>query len=111
VVGYGGGCTNNATNILMNGVVGTAIAYCITVENMGNTYFTNIRVIDKELKFKVGPIALHSPGATLRYVIPSTITGNLINTARVTGKPCDANGAFLIGVPDASKTSSSEVRI
>ena len=84
---------------LVTGTSGSAVTYCFTVTNTGDTNLSNITVDDADLGISLpvaGPIAA---GASANVFHETTITGDLINTATSNATAADPGGTPLPGIP------------
>ncbi len=100
---------------LVNAQNGVAVVYCFVVTNTGDAPLANISVTDPDLAFGAtdptlvsGTIPL-APGASATYGFATTITGDLVNTANVSGDPLTSGGAPLPGAGPVSDTDTAEV--
>ena len=86
---------------------GSAFNYVVTVRNSGESYLANVTVTDDQLNWTAN-VALLAPGATTNFVIASTATRDLVNTAEVTGKPSDETGTVI---DETSVTDSDDAKV
>ncbi len=99
------------------GATGTAIYYCFTITNTGNTYLSDLVFVDDDLSIALGDLtlvsgstALMAPGDSAVYAYSSTIgDAYFLNTADVTGNPTDNQGNDLPGVDDVTDDDDAEV--
>lgn len=101
---------------LLTGVTsGAEITYCFEVENTGDTYLNTILLTDDDLGIDQSDMTLLSgttplaPDATLVYYYETTVNGDLVNTADVTGNPTTPDGTDLPGVPNPTDDDDAEV--
>jgi hypothetical protein len=104
---------------LVAGSPGAAITYCFRVTNTGDTYL-RVNISDATLGIVNGagllPVgaspalpALLAPGGVATYYFQTTINGDLINTATVTGTPTDSGGTPLPDIPNVTDSDTAQV--
>ncbi len=100
------------TDELVSGPDGTAVTYCFKVTNTGGTYLLVAEVEDSTLGITI-PIAqadqLLAPGESVTVSHNGTITGDLVNTASVTGDPVTPTGDPIPELPDVTDENDAEV--
>jgi uncharacterized repeat protein (TIGR01451 family) len=100
---------------LIYGLSNAAVTYCFVVVNSGDTHLSNLTLTDNALNITLANLTLRSgtlplaPGQSLVYYYQTTITGDLLNSATVSGNPVDSNGNDLPGLIDPSKTDTATV--
>jgi hypothetical protein len=112
----GAGCPGQD---LLGGTAGTPITYCFAITNIGDTYLTDLTVVDPALAIALNnlqPVAGNpglplAPNATLVYYYQTTLTQDLDNTATVEGQPSESNGTPLAGVGRVSASDDAGVRV
>ncbi len=93
---------------IAQGSVGADITWCFVVQNTGDVFLTSIEIADPDLGITLnvpGPLA---PGATATVFHEGQLTGDVVNTATVTGDPSDAVGSPLPGVEPPSDSDTAE---
>jgi hypothetical protein len=106
--GHDSGATCPSDIEFVKGLPGTDITYCFEVENTGDTFLSNIVITDTPLGITQADmtpvsavtITTLAPGASLVYYYDTKITGDLVNTANVTGTPSDQNGVPISGLEE-----------
>ena len=97
---------------------GTPVTYCFTVSNTGDTYVgpitvddPSLGVTDADMGVADGDPSLLAPGDTVTFFYDTTLDGDLVNTATVTGPPTDPNGDPLPVPPveDDDTASTTEL--
>ncbi len=94
--GHDGGASCDGGE-LVTGLAGAGVTYCFTVTNSGDVDLTNVTVDDTDLGVVLnvpGPIAA---GASATVFHDAVISGDLTNTATVTGTPSTSAGTPLPG--------------
>ncbi len=93
---------------------GTPVTYCFTATNTGDTHVGPITVddpslgiTDADMTVVDGDPALLAPGDTVTFSYDTTLDGDLVNTATVTGPPTDPNGDPLPGVDPPTDDDSA----
>ncbi len=114
VTGVNADCSEAVEGVdeLVSGAVGTAVTYCFTVTNTGNTHLLVTEVVDATLGVNIAIAAadqLLAPGVSVTVSHNATITGDLVNTASVTGDPVDENGDPIPDTPDVTDDNDAEV--
>ena len=108
-LGHNGG-TSCPGGELVTDINGAQVTYCFVVTNTGDTYLTDVILVDASLSLNVtlapGPIA---PNATVSYHYETTISGDLTNTATTTGHPSDSQGNIFPGLPDPTASDTAAV--
>ncbi len=98
----GAGCPGGE---LVHGLDGDAVTYCFTVTNEGDTELSPVTVEDGDLGIDQsdmtalsGDLASLAPGDSATLYYETTLSGDLTNTATVTGVPADGSGDPLPGI-------------
>jgi len=111
----GGGCAGGE---LVTGADGDAVTYCFEVSNTGDTILAPVTVSDPDLGIDDGDMTVLSgdlssmaPGDTAVLFFETTLDGDLVNTATVTGTPVDDQGDPLVGVPDPTADDDATVDV
>jgi len=98
---------------LVRGKIGEQITYCFEVTNLGDTYLDNLVITDPDLgippgsvTWKSGEPPLAPGGGKALYWYQATITGDITNTATVTGTPSFSNGN---DIPDLEPVSDFDI--
>ena len=87
----------------------TEVVYCFNITNTGNSYLSNIDVVNAELIFKNSSITILAPGKSILIAVVSKITANMTNTVSVTAKPTLADGTVIVGKKDVNASDPSSV--
>ncbi len=93
------------------------VTYCFEITNTGETYLSNIKLIDNDLGITLNNMTLRSgttplaPGAKLVYFYETTLKQNLLNLATVTGHPTDNRGQTIPGLSDPTDQDTAEVQV
>jgi hypothetical protein len=88
----------------------SAVSFCVTVTNIGNTYLSNITVVDEELSFTdTGSIGTLAPGVSRTLVIPYFLTATRKNVAVVTATPVTNTGAPIPGAAIVMDSDPSSI--
>ena len=96
---------------LVQGTNGTPVTYCLVVTNTGNTFLSDVFVEDLDVSpIYTNTIALIAPGESVTLAVPSTIQGDLVNTASVVGIPAYSDGTPIAGLPPVMDDDPAEVR-
>lgn len=100
------------------GPAGTAITYCFTVTNTGNTHLSDVTVNDQALGITddamtrlSGNPALLAPGAGVVWFYQTTLDADLVNTASTTGLPTDEAGNPYPSAPIPTDQDSASVTV
>jgi len=103
---------------LVAGQIGDLVTYVFTVVNRSDTYYlADITIDDDDLGITTADLTVLSggtplaPGESLEYYYESTITGNLVNMAIVTGNPTEADGSDVPGLGNPSDSDTAEVSV
>lgn len=111
----GAGCPGQE---LVRDKSGTEVTYCFTITNTGSTYLTEIQLVDNDLGISLANMDLLSgnaevlaPNGLLVYYYETTLTKNLVNTARTTGTPSDEDGTPIPSLEDVTDSDIAEVQI
>jgi hypothetical protein len=113
-VGHDSGTTCSGVEFV-SGLTGINITYCFEVENTGDTFLDNIRIIDEDLDITQDQMTLVSggeplsPTASLIYYYETTLNDDLVNNADVLGTPSDQNGDAITGLSDVTDTDTATV--
>jgi len=109
----GAGCPGGE---LETRLAGDAVTYCFSVTNTGDTHLAPVTVTDADLGIDdadmsvlSGSLADMAPGDIAVLYYDATVTGDLTNTAAVTGNPADPGGDDLPGIPDITDDDTAEV--
>jgi uncharacterized repeat protein (TIGR01451 family) len=94
---------------LVEGKNGTDVVYCFNITNTGNSYLSNIAVINSELVYKNNSISILAPGASTMIVVVSKIGANLTNLVSVTAEPALKDGSLIYGESNVTATDPSSV--
>jgi hypothetical protein len=104
---------------LVNGLSGAVLTYCFAVDTSGDTSLDITALDDADLgidladiTFKFGDTndnGLLDADETWIYYYEGTITGDLTNTADVTGNPVDGAGIDLAGLSMVINSDTAEV--
>ncbi|UCF85844.1 MAG: hypothetical protein JSV50_09490 [Desulfobacteraceae bacterium] len=100
---------------LVAGANGSEVTYIFTVRNTGETYLSDITIVDAQLGINRTDLTLLSgseplaPFATLVFYYEGTISGDLTNTASTSGNPVDENGADLPGFENPMNSDTARV--
>ena len=100
----GATCTDSKLEVV-SGYPKTEVVYCLQVSNTGDSYLSNVLVVDAELKINDSSIKLLAPGESKIISVSGIISGNVTNTATVTALPALADGKVI---PTASSVSDSD---
>ncbi|MFN8491898.1 MAG: choice-of-anchor E domain-containing protein [Caldilineaceae bacterium] len=93
------------------------VTYCFVITNTGETYLSNLKLVDNDLGVTLSNMTLLSgttplaPGAKLFYFYETTLKQNLLNLATVTGHPTDNQGQTIPGLADPTAKDTAEVQI
>jgi len=96
----------------VTGVPGADVTYCFIVFNNGDTHLNDITITDNNLLpvFNQTFFGLNlPPGGSVTTHVETTISGDLVNTADVSGNPSDENGDDLPDVDDVTDENDAEV--
>ena len=94
---------------------GTNVTYCFLVTNVGDTSLDDIVITDGALDITDADMTLKSgsmplaPAATMLFYVETTINGDIINTANVSGNPVDQDGNDLPDLTDPTDSDTAEV--
>jgi len=108
--GHDGGASCSGVEAVTN-TASAAVTYCFVVENTGDTHLGNITVTDTDLD----PDFTHTftvnlaPGGSLTTHVETVISGDLENTADVTGNPTDEDGNDLPNLDEVVDEDIAEV--
>jgi uncharacterized repeat protein (TIGR01451 family) len=100
----GASCDNSKLE-LVSGYPKTAVVYCLQVINTGDSYLSNVVIVDEILKVNDSSIKLLAPGASKMIPVSGLISGNGTNIAKVTAAPSLADGT---AVPNAAAVTDSD---
>jgi len=92
------------------GAIGDPVTYCFTVTNTGDTYLKGVTVTDTDL-FGGYDIGVMADGEVVQFCHETTILGNLLNTARVVGTPCEDDGTTDLGLPNVNHHDHAAVAV
>jgi uncharacterized repeat protein (TIGR01451 family) len=102
---------------LVNGALDDPVTYVFTVTNIGDAHLDSITIDDADLGITTADLTLLSgstplaPAESLVHYYETTITGDLINTATVTGNPTEADGTDLPGFGNPTDSDTAEVSV
>jgi uncharacterized repeat protein (TIGR01451 family) len=94
---------------LVEGKNGTDVVYCFNITNTGDSYLSNIVVMNAELMYSNNSIPILAPGASTMIGVVSKISANLTNQVSVTAKPTLNVGTLIYGENDVTATDGSSV--
>ncbi len=98
----GAGCPGSE---LILGSFDQAVTWCFAVTNTGDTYLSNIQILDLDLGVATAQLTLGSgslplaPGATALWYYEGSIQQDRVNRAEVEADPSDPSGVDLPGLP------------
>ncbi len=101
------------TNELVTDIAGTAITYCFTATNTGNTHLLATEIVDTTLDINIDIAEtdqLLAPGTSITAAHNDTITTTLTNTATITATPTNQTGQPLPDVADVTDTNTAKVK-
>jgi len=93
---------------LVTGTTGDLITYCFIVTNTGDVTLSGVEITDSLLGATIAVSNL-APGAVSVQFLDSTIAGDLLNTAMVTGDPSFPDGTPIPDEPDVTDDDTAEV--
>ncbi len=111
----GDGCPGQE---LVRDKAGTDVTYCFVITNTGSTYLTDLQLTDDDLGISLANMTLIfgnnqilAPDGVLVYYYQTTMTENLINTARTVGTPSDESGTPIPSLEDVTDDDIAEVQV
>lgn len=106
----GSQCGTDAALESAEGYYADTVIYCLTIQNSGDTYLTDVVINDIGLDFfDDSTIDTLAPSESVTIVVTSTIEETLENTAVVTANPVTPEGVEITGVDDVTDNDSSSV--
>jgi len=106
-IGHDGGASCPGVE-LATGDAGDDVTYCFLVENTGDTPLTNVSITDNTLGVTL-PVPFLPVAGSHNAFVESTLAGDLVNTASVTGTPSDPDGNPIPGQPPVGDDDNAEV--
>jgi len=109
--GWNNGALCPTAGDLVFGVNGDEITYCFKIINTGTTYIVNATVTDNDITpnysgVVAGPIP---PGGIAYLHVQTSLMGDLVNTASVTGAASDGDGNTYPEIPALTDEDPAEV--
>jgi hypothetical protein len=90
--------------------VGASVVYCFNVTNTGNTYLSDVKVENAELEITGQEVGDLAPGESKLVFVTGLIPSiPLVNVAKATGNPTDADGNDFADVDDVVASDDSSV--
>ena len=102
-------CGFNQAVDMVEDYQGALVTYCFEILNKGDTFLSNVTLIDDELSFEQNLIAPLAPGGKTMLMVTTTINSTLKNTAFVTANPTLEDGTDIPDLNDVSWSDTSTV--
>ena len=93
----------------VSGVAGDDVTYCFKIINTGDTHLSVTQVVDTDLGVNIPVNMLLAPGDMTNVFYETTISGNLVNNASVSGNPTNPQGVDIPGINDVSDDDTAAV--
>jgi len=108
--GHDGGMSCPGTDLEI-GIANAPVTYCFVVINTGDTHLNDVTLSDTDLDPDLMQnLGLLAPGQVVTVHTETVISGDLINTADVSGNPSNPDGSDIPGLPDVTDDDPAEVR-
>jgi hypothetical protein len=108
----GAGCPGQEVVI---GLLNTPVTYCFAITNTGDAHLDLLALADADLGLNLadllplqGTLPL-PPNGTALFAYEGTLTGPLLNTATVVGRPVDEEGRRIANAPDVEDSDTARV--
>ncbi len=101
------GCAGSVE--FVEGELGDPVTFCFVVTNTGTTHLRDVVVEDETYGQTFNVPGILAPGESRLLSWPSTIQGNILNTANTEGDPSNPDGSDIPGLPNPTDTDTAEV--